>query len=56
MKKVINPSKNDWAELLKRPTQTIESIEETVTAIFGDIKRNGNDGAKRYTSIFDGVE
>ncbi|MDP3311960.1 histidinol dehydrogenase [Lutibacter sp.] len=56
MKKVINPLKNDWTELLKRPTQTIESIEETVTAIFGDIKRNGDDGVKRYTSIFDGVE
>ena len=56
MKKVINPSKSEWLELLQRPTQTIESIETTVTAIFDDVKRNGNDGVKRYTSIFDGVE
>jgi len=56
MKKVINPPKSDWSQLLERPTQTVEAIEETVTAIFDDIKRNGNDGVKRYTSIFDGVE
>ena len=56
MKKVINPPKNEWLTLLERPTQTIESIEETVIAIFDDVKRNGNDGIKRYTSIFDGVE
>jgi histidinol dehydrogenase len=56
MKKVINPPKKLWLELLQRPTQTVEAIEETVTAIFADVKRNGNDGVKRYTSIFDGVE
>jgi histidinol dehydrogenase len=56
MKTSINPPKNEWLALLERPTQTIESIEETVTAIFDDVKRNGNDGVKRYTSIFDGVE
>ncbi|SNR36813.1 histidinol dehydrogenase [Lutibacter flavus] len=56
MKTSINPPKNEWLALLERPTQTIESIEETVTAIFDDVKRNGNDGIKRYTSIFDGVE
>ena len=56
MKTSINPPKHKWLALLERPTQTIESIEETVTAIFDDVKRNGNDGIKRYTSIFDGVE
>ncbi|HEY9168687.1 MAG TPA: histidinol dehydrogenase [Lutibacter sp.] len=55
MKKIINPAKNDWAELLKRPTQTLEAIENTVTSIFDDVKRNGDDGLKRYTAIFDGV-
>jgi len=56
MKTSINPPKNEWLMLLQRPTQTIESIEQTVTAIFDDVKRNGNDGIKRYTSIFDGVD
>jgi len=56
MNKIINPPKNEWLALLQRPTQTIEAIETTVTSIFDDVKRNGNDGIKRYTSIFDGVD
>jgi histidinol dehydrogenase len=56
MKKIINPVKSEWFNLLQRPTETIESIETTVTSIFEDVKRNGNDGIKRYTSIFDGVD
>jgi histidinol dehydrogenase len=55
MKKILNPPKNEWSSILQRPTQTIESIETTVTSIFEDVKRNGDDGIKRYTSIFDGV-
>lgn len=56
MKKIFNPVKSEWSQLLERPTQSIAAIEETVTSIFDDIKRNGNEGVKRYTSIFDGVE
>ena len=55
MKKINNPAKSEWSQILERPTQTVEAIEETVTSIFDDIKRNGNDGVRRYTSIFDGV-
>ena len=55
MKKIINPPKNEWLAILKRPTQTIEAVENTVTSIFDDVRRNGNDGVKRYTEIFDGV-
>ncbi len=55
MKKIINPPKKDWETMLKRPTQTIEAVENTVTSIFDDVKRNGDDGVKRYTAIFDGV-
>ncbi len=56
MNKIINPEKSNWSTLLQRPTQTIEAIETAVTSIFEDIKRNGDDGIKRYTSIFDGAE
>jgi histidinol dehydrogenase len=55
MKKIINPLKTTWISMLKRPTQTIEAVENTVTSIFDDVKRNGDDGIKRYTAIFDGV-
>ena len=56
MNKIYNPEKVEWFNILKRPTQTVADIEEKVTAIFKDIKANGNDGIKRYSSIFDGVE
>jgi histidinol dehydrogenase len=56
MEKVINPQKQDWKNILKRPTQSFKSIEKTVTSIFEDIQRNGDDGVLRYSSIFDGVE
>lgn len=56
MKKIINPIKKEWVTILKRPTQTIEAVENTVTSIFDDVRRNGDDGVKRYTAIFDGVE
>ncbi|NEW78192.1 MAG: histidinol dehydrogenase [Gelidibacter sp.] len=55
MKKILNPPKSEWLSILKRPTQTIEAVENTVTSIFDDVKRNGDDGIKRYTAIFDGV-
>ncbi|MEX1384167.1 histidinol dehydrogenase [Lutibacter sp.] len=56
MNTIINPPKANWLKILQRPTQTVEAIEETVNDIFDDVKQNGNDGIKRYTSIFDGVE
>jgi len=56
MNTIINPPKTNWLKILQRPTQTVEAIEETVNTIFDDVKLNGNDAVKRYTSIFDGVE
>jgi histidinol dehydrogenase len=56
MKKIINPPISDWQQILKRPTQTVDAIEEKVIAIFNDVKSNGDDAIKRYTSIFDGVD
>lgn len=55
MKKIINPPKNDWLKLLQRPSKNMETIEATVNAIFEDVKRNGDEGVQRYSSIFDGV-
>ena len=55
MKKINNPPKSDWSTILKRPSKSVETIEATVTAIFEDVKRNGDEGVKRYSAIFDGV-
>lgn len=55
MKKIYNPLQGEWAEILKRPTQTIDDIENTVTEIFRDISSHGDVSVSKYTSIFDGV-
>ncbi|UNY98015.1 histidinol dehydrogenase [Zhouia spongiae] len=55
MKKIYNPRKQDWQELLKRPTQTIDDIEATVEEIFGEVRSKGDQAIAKYTSIFDGV-
>lgn len=55
MKKIYNPPREEWEAILKRPTQTIDDIEHTVTEIFRDVKSHGDIAVTKYTSIFDGV-
>lgn len=55
MKTIINPSKADWSDVLKRPTQTLENIEASVTAVFIDVQRKGDEAISKYTALFDGV-
>ncbi len=55
MKIITNPKQSDWAELLKRPTQTVENIENTVVSIFNDVQQKGDQAISKYTSLFDGV-
>lgn len=50
------PKKEDWSTILKRPTQTVDDIENTVNQVFDDVKRNGDVAIAKYTSMFDGVE
>jgi histidinol dehydrogenase len=54
MNTIINPNKADWFEILKRPTQTVDDIEATVTQIFDDVSRNGDKAISKYTEMFDG--
>ena len=56
MIKIRKPKKDEWSEVLKRPTQTVDDIENTVNLIFDDVKRNGNKAITKYTSMFDGVK
>lgn len=55
MNKIYNPSKKTWSEILKRPTQSFEAIEETVRGIFEEIKQDGDRAVTKYTRKFDGV-
>ncbi|QED36870.1 histidinol dehydrogenase [Antarcticibacterium arcticum] len=55
MKKIINPEKRDWEEILRRPTQTLDDIEATVTEVFSEIRKKGDTAVAKYTALFDGV-
>lgn len=55
MNKIYNPKQEDWAEILKRPTQTIDDIEATVSEVFKEVRQKGDEAIKKYTSLFDGV-
>lgn len=56
MNKILNPTKADWPEILKRPTQTVADIEQTVNQIFEEIKVKGNAAVSKYTELFDGIK
>ncbi len=56
MKKIYNPDRNSWSEILKRPTQTVEDIEDVVLQIFDEIKKEGDQAVDRYTQKFDQVK
>ncbi|WP_339873974.1 histidinol dehydrogenase [Olleya marilimosa] len=56
MKTISNPNSSTWSDILKRPTQTVNDIETTVTQIFDDVQRNGDQAVAKYTQLFDGVE
>ncbi|MEO5789706.1 histidinol dehydrogenase [Gelidibacter sp.] len=56
MKIIKNPNRASWPELIKRPTQSLDTIEETVIQIFDDVKRHGNQAIQKYTALFDGID
>lgn len=56
MKVIKYPKRENWSEILKRPTQTVDDIEATVNQIFEDVERNGDTAIQKYTSLFDGIE
>ncbi|WP_292945201.1 histidinol dehydrogenase [Olleya sp. UBA1516] len=56
MKTINNPEKATWSDILKRPTQTVNDIETTVTQIFEDVQRNGDQAVAKYTQLFDGAK
>ncbi len=55
MKKIINPDRNQWEEILKRPTKSVEDVEKTVYQIFSEVKSRGNEAVAKYTQLFDGI-
>ena len=56
MNKIYNPKKETWVEILKRPTTSIEMIENTVYEVFNEVKTKGDNAILRYTNLFDNVQ
>lgn len=54
MKKIFDPEKSDWNDILKRPTQQVEDIEKLVEQIFGEVRDRGEEAVKKYSRLFDG--
>lgn len=56
MNRVNNPKREDWTEMLRRPTQTVADIEKIVESIFEEVRTNGDRAIKMYTDQFDQVQ
>jgi len=55
MKTYVNPTKDSWAEITKRPTKEANALLTTVKTVFDEVKVNGDSALKNYTEKFDGV-
>jgi histidinol dehydrogenase len=55
MKRINYSSASEWEELLKRPAINTASLENTVSSVLADVKRNGDAALKKYTVQFDKV-
>lgn len=56
MKTYINPEKNYWPEILKRPVFDVSVLYGKVQAILDEIKKDGDEALQKYTLQFDGVK
>jgi histidinol dehydrogenase len=50
------PDREDWQELLKRPSFDSLSLEETVQSILSEVKANGDEAVRKFTLHFDKAE
>ena len=53
MKKIFDPKRATWPEILKRPTQSYSDIEPIVKQIFDEVSVEGDTALKRYIKKFD---
>ena len=53
MRKIYNPDVKNWSDVLKRPTQSFEDIEDTVLQVFEEVQEQGDKAILWYTKKFD---
>ena len=56
MRTIVNPSRQEWANLCERPTIENATLNQAVTTILEDVKRNGDEAIFRLEKNFDKVE
>lgn len=49
------PKKEDWKEILKRPSLGDETVNKVVLETVNDVMKNGDEAVRRYTEKFDKV-
>lgn len=55
MKRIIHPARNTWKTLLQRPAIDNSALQEKVSGVMNEVKRNGDQALKQFTLQFDGV-
>jgi len=56
MRKLINPSKERWPELVKRPTKNLEELEPGIQQTFRLVRERGDAALLELAEKFDGVK
>ena len=55
MKTFINPARNTWSEILKRPLFDVSELYGRVENILNEIRKDGDKALLQFTERFDGV-
>ncbi len=56
MQVIRYPDKNNWQQLLQRPSQNFSAVKNIVQNILNDVKENGDEAIKNYTKQFDNIK
>lgn len=56
MKTYINPDRNTWTEILKRPLFDVSELYIRVQSILNEIREHGDEKLREYTERFDGIK
>jgi histidinol dehydrogenase len=56
MQKILFPKKQDWENLITRPTTEKASLNELVNTVFNEVKENGDKAVLQYCKTFDKVD
>ena len=56
MQVFVNPSRQEWPQILKRPVFDVSDLYGRVSSVLSDIRTRGEDALREYTLKYDGVK